>query len=336
MTNNTRKPREITDLAEPVNAPGKRSVSPSIGSDAIDVEVDRTVGVVNEKAEVYSSDTEEITVEQHLVNAKKVRSPWSLLLCSAAFLFLTWTVYDYSLFVVEVYQSNLVIGLLLALLSVLLFGSLVGLLVYEYKAWKSFDDLTHRKAVINRAKENGDLQLVKDTLSETLKNIKIVNPSLVSQFEDASFVNTTPEEYLKQLENIVLGPLDEQVDSIIKKSSIAAGVSVSVIPHPALDALAVTWYAYILSKKIAAIYGVKPSGLTSLRLFKYILSSAVIAAGAEMASAAIGDAVVKSTTESAGEILFGNLFSRVGEGAVTVWRMYRLGRIVRLTIRPNS
>lgn len=84
------------------------------------------------------------------------------------------------------------------------------------------------------------------------------------------------------------------------------------------------------------MYGIKPSGLSSLRLFRHILSSAVLAAGAEVASEVIADSLAENATEGAGEILFGSLFSKVGEGAVTVWRIYRLGRIVRLIIRPRG
>ena len=70
-------------------------------------------------------------------------------------------------------------------------------------------------------------------------------------------------------------------------------------------------------------------------MIKYILSNAVIAAGAEVASETIADVIGDNVTESAGKIMFGGLFSKVGEGAVTVWRMYRLGRIIRMTIRPR-
>jgi putative membrane protein len=335
MTGQIRKPGEITDLAEPVVTSQKNNSMQSEDFGSINLRGDRTVGVVKEEAESFTDHEELHDIEQQAVSLKKIRSPWSLLFSSSAVLFLCWTAYDYSTFVTEVYHSSIFVGLLLALLGILLLVSLIFLIIYEYKAWKSFDDLAHRNHVIDTALKNIDLQLTKDALSDTLSNIKALNPDLVSQFEDASLVNTTPEEYLIQLENIVLIPLDIQADTIIKKSAMAAGVSVSVIPHPALDAIAVTWYSYILSKKIAAIYGVRPSGLSSIRLFKYILSNAVIAAGAEVASAAIGDGVAQSATESAGEILFGSLFSKVGEGAVTVWRLYRLGRIVRLAIRPN-
>ncbi|MDB4630988.1 DUF697 domain-containing protein [Pseudomonadales bacterium] len=335
MTDKTRRPGEISDLAEPVTPSSKLTESQFDNSRSGDVSLNRKAGEVNEEAELLVEKDDDTDIESENIALKKVSSPWAILLCTSVFLFLSWTMYDLLMLIIDVYTSNLFMGVVLAILGMLFVSSLVWLVVYEYKAWKSFDTISHRQSVINTAVKNNDLQLIKDTLFETLSNIKSVNPVLVSQFEDASFVNDTPEEYLRQLENIVLHPLDKQTDAIIKKSSIAAGLSVFIIPHPALDAIAVTWCGFILSNKVAAIYGVKPSGLSSFRLFKYILSNAVIAAGAEVASETIADVVGDNVTENAGEIMFGSLFSKVGEGAVTVWRIYRLGRIVRLTIRPR-
>ena len=135
-----------------------------------------------------------------------------------------------------------------------------------------------------------------------------------------------PHDYLKQFDNIVLTQLDQQVDSVIKASVLTGSVVVAVLPHPALDAVAVLWRAKILIFKIGQIYGLEPTGLSSLRLVKHAIVSAMLAAVTEKSGEVIIEQMALNT--------FQKTFKPVTEGAVTAIRLYRLGKITQKVCRP--
>ena len=105
---------------------------------------------------------------------------------------------------------------------------------------------------------------------------------------------------------------------------------VAIVPHPALDAAVALWRATALIRKIGKIYGLEPTGLSSLRLLKHSIATAIIAAGTDVA--------VDLAAEQVGLEMADQVSSNLGKGAaggvVTAWRLYRLGNYAQKLCRP--
>ena len=142
--------------------------------------------------------------------------------------------------------------------------------------------LSDRGAQIRLALASENLSLLRETLEPTLNNLRRRNSSLMTEFDDAAKKRETASDYLKQFDNIVLTRLDEEADAAIKRSAFSGGVMIAILPHPALDAAAALWRSTVLTRKIGQIYGLEPTGLSSLRLLKYSITTAIIAAGTSL------------------------------------------------------
>ena len=67
---------------------------------------------------------------------------------------------------------------------------------------------------------------------------------------------------------------------------------INYVPHPALDAAVALWRAATLVRNIGDIYGLEPTGLSSLRLLRHTITTAIIAVGADMATDAVVEPLI--------------------------------------------
>ena len=84
--------------------------------------------------------------------------------------------------------------------------------------------------------------------------------------------------------------------------------------------------ANTMIRKIATCYGLQPTGLSSLYLFRYILISALTAAAIEEIGSIVLEEISAGLAETAVKV--------AAEGMVSARRMYRLGHLTRLNTRP--
>ncbi len=73
-------------------------------------------------------------------------------------------------------------------------------------------------------------------------------------------------ERLKQLETLFVEPLDNRVESIIRKHSLQTGLAVAASPMPSLDALLTLWRTTIMIKEISDTYGIRPNLSNRMRI----------------------------------------------------------------------
>lgn len=100
-----------------------------------------------------------------------------------------------------------------------------------------------------------------------------------------------------------------------------------VVPHPALDAVILLWRSRSMVSAIANVYGVETSTLSSLRLFKQALVTVGIVAGIE------GITQEQLLQEGSNELQT-RIASIGSQGAITVLRTYKLGRLTMFACRP--
>jgi uncharacterized membrane protein YcjF (UPF0283 family) len=179
---------------------------------------------------------------------------------------------------------------------------------------------------MHAALASNNLPELRAALEPALQNLRHRHPGRIAEFEEAAQTRETAAEYLKQFDNIVLTPLDREAADAINRSAFTGGVAVAIIPHPSLDAAVALWRAARLIRRIGEIYGLEPTGLSSLRLLRHAIATAIIAAGSDVAADAMLQQVGTEATNK--------MFSRLGEGSVTAWRLYRLGSHARKLCRP--
>jgi len=308
------------------------------------VDANRLPGKVQEEAVAMTEElsshgvkSESITESAFLKN-----SPWTTVFWLMIAVFFVWLFAKTIITVWVVYTTSKILGSLLALLIFSLFLAVAQAIHKEVKAWVFVDHLDDRKQRIDDSIIDNNLPALHKALEPTLVALRERHPDLMTEFENAASDRETPKGYLKQFENIVLTQLDAEAEKIIKKEVLAGSTMVMISPHPLLDAMAVLWRSKALVTKIGTIYGLKPTGLSSLRLIKHAVTSAAIAASIEELSHLMAARVAENTSVGKSLVvnpLIGNTlktsFKLLGEGSATAIRLYRLGVITKKTCRPT-
>lgn len=201
-------------------------------------------------------------------------------------------------------------------------------LLREYRAFRQVGRLEEETTELADALGRDDARSFLNALQPRLKALKVHDAALIGNFESADLDDMSAISVRRAFENLVLTKLDERAEAVIEREARNACLAVAILPHPALDAAVVIWRGAGLIRKLAAIYGVEVTGLSSLRLFKHVLESALLAAGAET----LGRFIVEEGTGGA----FARVIKPLGEAAVTYARMRRLGAFSRKILAPTG
>jgi uncharacterized membrane protein YcjF (UPF0283 family) len=208
------------------------------------------------------------------------------------------------------------------------FGWIVGRAVLiEYRAARRIDRLQERQREVEQALATGDLSALKAALAPTVAALQKSQPALLGEFEAAAKGERHARDYARLFENLVLTPLDEEAANLIRRVSLTTGAAVAISPHPGLDAIVLLWRASALVRGVGNIYGLAPTGLSSVRLLKHALASAVLAAGLD----ALGDVIVDELGRGT---LSATAGKAAGEALVMGRRTYGLGKLTQSLCRP--
>ena len=332
MSDPTRIPGRIDEEASSIDRPTSLTGDvPQRTEDALGGKVNlshenREPGPVEEPSEPISDDQANNPTVGKLTKESVERGPWALVFWVLSINVFIWLAYEAVLTILGAWGRSNWFGLLLTILAFILLVVLGRAGRREYEAFKAVDTLALRRERIRIAILSNNLTEIRDALEPTLNNLRQRHYARIAEFEAAAMDRETVSDYVKQFENFVLQHLDEEANSAIRSTALSGGVLVAIIPHPAFDAVAVLWRATTLIRNIGEIYGLKPTGLSSLRLLKHSISTAIIAAGTEVAAGLM--------LEQMGTDVASKMFSSVSGGAVTVARLYRLGNLTQKLCRP--
>jgi len=328
MSEQSRTPGRIEEEATPVDGSAGLSANAYLGAE----DKNREPGPVEGPSEAMPDD--QVNAQSgEIANPEFVeRSPWSFvfwLLSAGVFIWLLMGVVSA---IAGAWHQSIWLGLPLAALASIFLAVLIWASLREYKAWKTIDALADRRTRIHTALASDDLYALRETLAPTLNNLRLAHSIQIATFEEAAKSRETASEYLKQFENIVLIQLDKEANAVIKRSALVGGTVIAIVPHPALDAIVALWRATVLIRTIGEVYGLKPTGLSSLRLLKHSIATAIIAAGSDIA--------VDLTIDQVGQDVVDQVSSNIGKGVaggtVTAWRLYRLGKYAQRLCRPMT
>jgi uncharacterized membrane protein YcjF (UPF0283 family) len=323
MTNQKRVPGAVDDKADPIGKPlfPRGSRSPANESQ-------RDPGPVNEPTEPISDYGAEQTAGDEVPWIFIESSPWKIVFALVVSAGTIWLLAEAAIALIAVYNFSIYLGIPAIILALLVLLSIGWAGHREYRALKNVDRLEERNAGISTALERNDQDAFRQTLDPILENIRKREPDIIREYKAAIENSGSVSDSLKQFENIVLGQLDEEVNLLIKHTVMVGSAAVAIIPHPALDALFVLWRGQNLVRKIGIIYGLEPTGLSSWRLLKYVITSAFIAASIEE----FGEIALEQVTQKA----FASAIKPLAESSATALRLFRLGQMAKHACRPKA
>jgi putative membrane protein len=135
-----------------------------------------------------------------------------------------------------------------------------------------------------------------------------------------------PEDRLKLANRLLLEPRDAMARQIIAKRARRVTLLTTVTPAAALDILFVAAQNLAMLREIAALYGGRPSSLSTLRLARMVATHLAVTGGL-----ALSDSLMQHIV---GKGLLGRLSARFGEGAVNGILTTRIGLAACKLCRP--
>lgn len=336
MSNPIRIPGPVDDEAKPIDSssPAEESTPKSpvaaelFHKSTLINDSDRKPGPVDDPAEgITEAEKSNPEADEAVSLEVSQSSPWKAVFWMLALTVFCWLLYEVGLTVFNALQQSLWFGLPLALLTAVLLALFGRAVARELQALRGVDQLAMRDERMRQALASKDLCGLREILEPTLNNLRNRQPGLISEFDAAAAHRESPEDYLKLFDHIVLTQLDNEVDAVIKRSALTGSVSVAVLPHPALDAAVLLWRAKLLIQKVGEIYGLEPTGLSSLRLMKHAITSSILAAGIESSGEVMLTQMAQDT--------FVKALKPLAEGGTAAIRLYRLGKMTRKVCRPS-
>jgi len=96
-----------------------------------------------------------------------------------------------------------------------------------------------------------------------------------------------PLEWRQDLERILLHPMDEQAESLIRREAVNVGLGTAISPSGFVDAIIVAWRNFRLVKQIAGIYRVRAGAYGTYLILRRTVASIAVADLAHEASIAL-------------------------------------------------
>lgn len=133
-------------------------------------------------------------------------------------------------------------------------------------------------------------------------------------------------DLLRLTEKALIVPLDAQARAMITASAQRVSLVTAVSPRALIDIAFVLYEAVRLVRRIGALYGGRPSGLSMLRLMRMTIAHLAVTGGVAMTDSALHQVV--------GQSLAARLSARLGEGVINGLMTGRIGLAAMDVCRP--
>lgn len=208
-------------------------------------------------------------------------------------------------------------------------GAALGLVAMLWREWRGlarlrrFEDLRRR----THAAEAGDgggaqaagavaaLYAGRPELADGLARLRLHLPDA---HDDRQILELTERE--------VLAPLDAAAYRLTAAAARDTALSTALVPVALLDMLIVLWRNLKLVRGVAALYGVRPGYLSSLRLMRKLLGN--------LAVAGVGESVATAAADALGGTLAAAVSANFGKGVVNGLLTARIGLAAMHFCRP--
>lgn len=250
-------------------------------------------------------------------------SVWLLVLVTGLLAFISFSIVQAVLYVSDMFSTHWVLA---GLLTVFLSAFIMTVSLLMWREWKGYITL---KRV---SKDDFSLQALQaqDDRQKTLKALEshmmLTNGSLLSRSLNLGFKNSiqshhSNQEVLDIYQEQVVIPTLKKAKAVLRQESLSAGVIGLVSPNSIIQTLGILWVSLRTLRRIALVFGIRPSLNGNLRLFKMALEN--LAASSitdlitdEIASQLGGTLGDKIATNTADAVLVASLNQRLGKALI--------------------
>lgn len=263
------------------------------------------------------------------VEARPVRFRWGMVLVSAVTsLVMLWAGATLTQMVEDFFSRSQVLGW--AALGLAAVAGLAALAIIIREIWGlvRLNKIEGLQELAARA-INLDEQQSARRLEQGLKSIYGGRSDVawsLKEFSSLSGDIIDPRDRVFLADRLLMEPLDEAAHRIIARRARRVTLLTTVTPAAALDILFVASQNLGLLREIAALYGGRPSTLSTLRLARMVVTHLAVTGGL-----ALSDSLIQHVV---GKGLLGRLSARFGEGAVNGILTSRIGLAAMDVCRP--
>lgn len=228
-----------------------------------------------------------------------------------------FSVYGLATWLADIWRHDWFGGAALTILSVAFLAGLAKASIGEVLALRRLREAARFRADLEAALRRDSPQELAAAMAPVLTMVTARRPELVQSFHRRIDGQSDCAAMIHQFRAAVLAPLDQEARRVVRREALATLGAVAVSPHPALDVAIVAWRSVAMVRRCADIYGLRPSGLATLRLARMTVVSAAAAMAADPAGEMLADAL--------GGSLADKLAGKLAEGSITGLRTLRLG-----------
>lgn len=249
-------------------------------------------------------------------------------------LFSSLLMLGFSLWVFELYEKAKIIHPFIGWLTLGLFTAFMLSLIFL--TLRQFYSLLKLRSVKNIrlktqkafAQNNRSLALEAMTKMSKLYQSRPSFHNIISKLKKESQKQVDGHAILRLTEEYLLSSLDKEAQKIIQRSSKQVAVSTALSRLMILDILIVFFSSWQMTKRLAELYGLRPSNLSLWRLFMQIFSHLIITGGM-----AAGEDFLSSLL---GHGMAAKISSRLGEGVINGLLTCRIGLVALDYCRPMA
>jgi putative membrane protein len=227
----------------------------------------------------------------------------------------------------DLYAANPVLGYVGLALAVLALVALVVMGAREFMAVRRLNQVFGLREEAQAAYDLDDMPRARRVVAR-LMSFSLVTPQWASARGEMAVVSNNildGADLLRVAERVLVAPRDVLVKQAIATASKRVSVITAISPRAIVDVLFVLAQSVRLVRRIAEIYGGRPSTFGFLRLARAVLGHLAVtggvAIGDSVASQLLGAGLAARLSAKLGEgVLNGVLTARVGIAAIAVCR----------------
>lgn len=207
-------------------------------------------------------------------------------------------------------------------------GTLSAMEISALRRLSKVDGLRHEAARLAAAADDPAAAADATALAARISALYADRPGLTAaQAEFAGQLTDAhdAQEALALTERLLLAPIDAEARRLVLLAARDTALATAASPAALLDAAVVLWRNARLVREVAALYGVRPGRIASLRIVRRSLGAAAMAgvgeAGQDMAVDALGGGIAAAVSARLGQgVVNGLVAARIGLGAIEACR----------------
>ena len=245
---------------------------------------------------------------------------WVWFLSLGLLAFISFSLVDAYLTVVNLFAEQWILGVGLAGVLIVLIIALFVLIYSEAKSFIHLKAITRKQHTTEELKAIGDKQVTLSTLESNYAKTHVKSPACKHYrlFTQTIKPHHTNDEILQIYQDKVQAPLLEKARIVLRKENISAGAVSFFSPNSLLQTVGILWISMRTLKRVAFVYGLRPSLTSNLRLFRIALEN--------LAASSLTDLVTDEIANQLGGSIGDKVIANSADAITAVALNQRLGK----------